>query len=361
MRVLVTGATGLVGGAVVHELRARGHAVRALVRPSSDLANLGGPGGGEVELAHGDVLDRPSVERALAGCQAVVHAAGLAAIGGVGRDRLFAVNAGGVEVVLGAALAAGVERAVLTSSASLLWGTLVPCVADEDTTSSAETLGIDYFVSKLRGEEVGLDLAARGLPLAIVRPAFVLGPGDLYRSSASLVLALARGRIPAYVQGGASFCDVRDVARGHVEALLRGQPGQTYLLGGQNLTMDEFVGRVCRLAGVKAPLRLPYAVAAAATRAMLLAARLGGPAPATTLDLLRASRLYTFVTSARAQRELGYTVRPFEDSVRDTLRWYLARGALRPDTPELRALSAGADRPDGPPRPDGPAPASRTG
>lgn len=340
MRVLVTGATGLVGGAVVRELVARGHRVRALVRPSSDLANLAGPELAEVERVEGDVLDRPSVERALEGCQAVVHAAGIATMGREPRARLLAVNAGGVEVVLGAALAAGVERAVLTSSAAVLGGSRVPHVADEETTSSAETLGIDYFVSKLRGEEVGLDLAARGLPLAIVRPAYVLGPGDLYRSSASTVLALARGQIPAYVQGGASFCDARDVARGHVEALLRGRPGETYLLGGQNLTIDEFVGRTCRIAGVRPPLRVPYAVAVAATRALGLAARLGAPAPAVTLDMLQASRLYTFVTSAKAQRELGYAIRPFEDSVRDTLRWYLARGVLRPDTAELKALAA---------------------
>jgi dihydroflavonol-4-reductase len=336
VRVLVTGATGLVGGAVVRELLARGHAVRALARAESDLTHLGA----EVEVRRGDVLDRPSVEQALAGCEAVMHVAGISAFARVDRARLFAVNAGGVEVVLGAALTAGVSRAVLTSSAGALGGSRVPRVADEETTSSAETLGIDYFVSKLRGEEVGLDLAARGLPLSVVRPAYVLGPGDLYGSSASTVLALASGRIPAYVQGGASFCDVRDVARGHVEALLRGRPGETYLLGGQNLTIDEMVGRVCRLAGVRPPLRLPYAAALLATRALSLAARLGGSPPVISEDLLRASRLYTFVTSARAQRELGYTVRPFEESVRDTLRWYLARGQLQPETPELRALAA---------------------
>jgi dihydroflavonol-4-reductase len=230
----------------------------------------------------------------------------------------------------------------------VLGGWRVPHVADEETTSRADTLGIDYFVSKLRGEEVGLDLAARGLPLVIVRPSFVLGPGDLYRSSPSTVLALARGQLPAYVQGGASFCDVRDVARGHVEALLRGAAGEVYLLGGQNLTMDEFVGRTCRLAGVRPPRRLPNAVALAASRALALAARLGARPAAVTPDLLEASRLYTFVTSAKAQRELGYTIRPFEDSVRDTLRWYLARGDLRPETPALRALADGAGRPPGP-------------
>jgi dihydroflavonol-4-reductase len=242
-------------------------------------------------------------------------------------------------VVLGAALAAGVSRAVLTSSTSVLGGATVPRVADEETTSSAETLGLDYFVSKLRGEEVALDLAARGLPVVVVRPSFVLGPGDLYASSASVVLQLARRAIPVYVQGGASFCDVRDVARGHAEALLRGRPGETYILGGQNLTMDEVVGRICRLAGVPPPARLPFAAADLANRAMAVLERLGGPR-AVPRDLLVASRLYTFVTSAKAQRELGYAIRPFEESVRDTLRWYLARGALRPETPELRALAA---------------------
>jgi dihydroflavonol-4-reductase len=335
MRVLVTGATGLVGGAVVEALLAQGHAVRALVRPASDLAHVSRPG---VELATGDVLDRPSVERALVGVEAVIHSAGISRIGGVERSRLFAVNAGGVEVVLTAALTAGVRRAVLTSSTAVLGGSLVPRVADEDTTSSAETIGLDYFVSKLRAEEVGLDFAARGLPLVVVRPAFVLGPGDLYGSSAATVLALAKGSIPAYVQGGASFCDVRDVAHGHVEALSRGQAGETYILGGQNLTMDEFVGRVCRMAGVRPPVRLPFAVAVAASRMLSLGARLGLATPPPPMELMQASRLYTFVTSAKAQRELGYTIRPIEESIRDTLRWAIARGTLRAETPELRGL-----------------------
>jgi dihydroflavonol-4-reductase len=337
MKTLVTGATGLVGGAVVGELLARGHAVRALVRPGSNLANLDVT---RVELARGDMLDRSSVEEALLGCQAVVHAAGLPDIGG-DRKQLFAANAGGVEVVLGAALAAGVERAVLTSSTAVLGGAGVPRVMDEETTSSAETLGLHYFVSKKRGEETAFDLAARGLPLVVVRPSFVLGPGDVYLSSASLVMALARRKLPVYVQGGASFCDVRDVARGHVVALERGRVGEAYILGGHNLTMDEMVGRVCRMAGVPPPLRVPYAMASAAIKAMGMLANLGGPAPAINPDLLRASALYTFVTSAKAQRELDYTIRPFDESARDTLRWFLKSGKLRPTTPELEALLKG--------------------
>jgi dihydroflavonol-4-reductase len=337
MNVLVTGATGLVGGAVVAELLARGHQVRALVRASSDLSNLDPA---RVELVRGDVLDRPSVEQALRGCQAVIQTAGMADLGG-DRKALFAVNAGGVEVVLGAALAAGVERAVLTSSTAVLGGSRVPRVMDEETTSSAETLGLNYFVSKKRGEETAFEFSDRGLPLVVVRPSFVLGPGDVYRSSASIVMALAKRKLPVYVQGGASFCDVRDVARGHVEALERGRAGEAYILGGHNLTMDEMMKRVCRMAGVPTPQRIPYALASVASRAMGMLSAIGGPPPATHPDLLKASALYTFVTSAKAQRELGYTIRPFDQSVRDTLRWFVQAGMLRPTTPELKALETG--------------------
>lgn len=337
MRVLVTGATGLVGSAVTHELARRGHAVRVLARSTSDLSALAGAG---AEIARGDVLDGAAVASALAGCDAVVHTAGVVGFRAGQRDAMFAVNARGVEIVLGAALAAGVRRAVLTSSVSVTGGTRALRVADETTPSNAAALGIDYFVSKLRGEEAGLALARRGLPLVVVRPAYVLGPGDLRGSSASAVLAIARRRIPAFVDGGVSFCHVADVARGHAEALERGREGETYVLGGHNLATGELMERVARLAGVPAPRRVPYALALAAAAVAERAARLRGRSSALTVALVRSSGLCTFVTSAKAQRELGYEIRPFDDMVCDTLRFYLARGKLRPDTPALRALVA---------------------
>jgi dihydroflavonol-4-reductase len=231
---------------------------------------------------------------------------------------------------------------VLTSSTAVLGGTRVPEELDETSPGNVDALGIPYFVSKRAGERTALALAAKGLPVVIVRPAYVLGPGDVHASSAATLVAIARRRIPAYVEGGASFCDVRDVARGHAEALERGRTGDVYILGGHNLRMTELMRRVGAIAGVRPPPRLPYAVALATATVQELRARLSGGRAAMSRDLVRAAALYTFVSSTKAERELGYTIRPFDDSVRDTLRWFLANGRLRPETPELKALAAAA-------------------
>ncbi|BDG04448.1 NAD-dependent epimerase/dehydratase family protein [Anaeromyxobacter oryzae] len=338
MRVLVTGGTGLVGGAVVRELLSRGHAVRLYARATSDTASLEAAG---AEVARGELDDPAAIGAALRGCEGVVHTAGVVGFAPGMEDVLEAVNVRAVETVLGAALDAGVSRAVLTSSTSVLGGTRAPKVADEATPGNAEALGLPYFVSKLRGERTALALAARGLPVVVVRPSYVLGPGDVHSSSASILVALARRRIPAYVEGGVSFCDVRDVAAGHVAALERGRAGEIYILGGHNLTMTEMMRRACAVAGVPPPRRVPVPVALGFAWLQETAARVYRRRTGMTRDLVRASALYTFVSSARAERELGYRIRPFEDMVTDTLRWAVETGRLRAETAALRAVAGG--------------------
>jgi dihydroflavonol-4-reductase len=342
MRVLLTGASGFVGSWVARELVGRGLSVRALLRPTARLDNLEGL---PVERATGDVLDRTAVERALEGCEAVVHTAGVAHFRPGDEERMYAVNGGSVEIVLGAARAMGVRRALLTSSVSVMGGSREPRVADERTESNAEALGIDYFLSKRRGELAALELFRRGLPVVIVRPGMILGPGDVYRSSATYFLALARRQMRLLVNGGSSFCDVRDVARGHAEALLRGRPGEVYLLGGENLDMADVAGRVARLAGVAPPRIIPRPLAYAAAAASESLARALGRDAVLSRQLVKAARLYTYVSSAKARAELGYSSRPFDDSLRDTLRWFMERGRLRAATPELRAIEQGVPLP----------------
>jgi len=334
-KVLVTGATGLIGSWVVRELVSRGYAVRALVRKTSSLANLEGLA---VERSEGDVLDRASVRAALTGCQAVIHTAGVAHFLPGETERMYAVNEGSVDIVLGQALELGLEKAVLTASTAVMGGSLTPRVADESTVSNAESLGIDYFISKYRGEQKAFALAAKGLNVSTLRPVVCMGPGDIYHSSATTFKAVAAGQMPVYVHGGASFCDVRDVAAAHVAALEKGRKGEAYILGGHNLEIQEMMSRVSRVAGRKDPTAVPYAVAVSFAALVELAAKVRGVVPDMSRQLVKASRLYTFVKSDKAIAELDYKIRPFEESLYDTLVFFLKIGRLKPTTPQLKAL-----------------------
>lgn len=335
MKVCITGATGFIGSHVARLLLERGHGVRALVRKTSSLANLEGL---PIERAEGDVCDASSVRAALAGCDAVIHTAGVAHFMPGEEARMYAVNEGSVRIVLGEALKAGVTRAVMTASTACLGGSPVPRVADESTPSNAETSGIDYFISKYRGEQAALALAREGLPVSILMPVVCLGPGDIYASSATTFKGIAARQIPVFVPGGASFCDVRDVAEAHVVALERGRPGERYLLGGHNLEIADMMTRTARMAGVPVPRQVPFPLAYAAAAGTELACKLSGSKPPFSRQMLKSSRLYTWVKSDKAIAELDYKIRPFEDSLRETLQFFLKVGRLKPSTPELRAL-----------------------
>lgn len=337
MRVLVTGGTGFIGGAVVRELSGRGHAVRVLARPRSDGAREVAAG---AEVVRGELSDVSAVRAALLGCEAVVHCAGRVAFRPGVLDELRIANVEAVETVLGEALRAGVSRVVYTSSTSVLGGSREPFLLDDDRPGDAASLTIPYFATKAEGERRARALGARGLKLVVLRPAFVLGPGDLHGSSAGTLVAIARRRIHGYVEGGASFCDVRDVARAYAEALTRGRPGEVYTLGGHNLTTSAMIAKVCALSGVAPPRRLPYSAAMALAAAEEITAGLQKRRASVTRDLVRASSLYTYASSERAQADLGYRVRPFEEMAKDTLRWAIAEGRLGADTEPLKALAA---------------------
>ena len=338
VRVLVTGGTGFIGGAVVRELVGRGHAVRVCARPASDAAAVEAAG---AEVVRAELHEAGAVRRALDGCEAVVHCAGRAGLRPGPGAELRAADVDAADVVLGAAREAGVARAVFTSSTAVQGGGRTPAVVDEAGPGNAESLGIPCFTSKQAGERVARAHAGRGLPLVILRPACVLGPGDVRGAATGVVVALAHRRIPGFVDGGASYCDVRDVARAHGEALERGTAGAVYTLGGHNLTNAELVARVCALAGVAPPRKMAYSAAMAIAAAEEITASLQRRRAAITRDLIRASALYTFASAERAGADLGYTLLPFDESVLATLRWAVAAGELAPDTDALRALAAG--------------------
>src|SRR5919201_2354607 len=308
MTTLVTGATGLVGSHVTRLLLERGDRVRALVRPGARVDDLEG-----VELAPGDVLDRASVRRAMRGVQRVFHVAGLTSLR-ASADTLFAVNVEGTQIVLEEALRAGVARVVHTSSVAAVGPAPRGSTADERQVFCAARHGLPYVNAKHEAEAVALRLATQGLPVVIVNPAHVFGAGDHHRSSTELVRRFLRGQIPAYVDGALNVVDADDVARGHLLADERGKPGERYILGNRNFTMDRLFADLARLSGVDPPaVKLPLSAALALARGLELNP-LPPERPPITVGEVRAASLWWAFRSTKAKRELGYKPAHHEDT-----------------------------------------------
>ncbi len=339
MKVLVTGATGFLGSQVVRKLVESGHSARVLVRKSSKLDNLTDLLGDRVEQAYGDVLDGDSVRAALVGCQAVIHTAGVPHFNPDNPEHMYRVNATGAGIVMEAALAAKVDKAVLTSSVAAMGGSAAERVADESTVSNADDIGLDYSRSKLHGEREALKVAQKGLPLAILRPVVILGPGDIYQSSTSTILAFVRGKMPVYVEGRPSFGDVREMAAAHVAALTKGRPGETYILGGNNVTLTELLAAIQDVTGVAPPPQVPYPLAYSIAGVIEYIAKLRHQHASLSRQLAKAGHMCTWVSSDKAKAELDYSIRPLRDSLRDTIRFALHSGRLRPTTDKLRVLA----------------------
>ena len=313
-RTLVTGATGFIGSHVARLLVLRGDEVRATERAGSSRAALEGL---EIEFVQANVCDRRAVRRAMRGIERVFHLAGSTSLA-MSRERAFALNVEGTRIVLEEALRAGVERVVYTSSVAAVGPAEPGRTADETNVWDAGRYGIAYVDSKHEAEVTALRLAARGLPLVVVNPAFVLGAGDPGRSSTTLVRRFMRRQIPAYVEGTLNVVGVDDVARGHLLADQRGRVGERYILGNRNFTLDRLFADLGRLSGVEPPaIRLPLQVALAVAAG---ASRAGIPMP--TVAEIRSSSLNWAFVSRKAKRELGWTTSPHEDSLEETIAWY---------------------------------------
>jgi dihydroflavonol-4-reductase len=318
--VLVTGATGLVGSHVTRLLVERGDDVRITVRDRSRLDNVEAL---DVERVTCDVLDRRAVRRALRGVDRVFHVAGMTSLRAP-RETLLRINVQGTRIVLEEALRAEVERAVHTSSVAAIGPAHRGSTADERQPFLASGLDVPYVHSKHAAEAEALRIAAAGLPVVIVNPAHVFGAGDLYRSSTELVLRFLRRQIPAYVDGALNIVDAEDVARGQLLADEKGTPGERYILGNRNFTLDRLFADLGRLSGVAPPaVKLP--VPAALALARTAEATLSVP-PITQVEVRAASQWWAY-RSTKAKRELGWKPSHHEDTLEATIAWYRDRGA----------------------------------
>src|SRR5215203_523077 len=236
---LVTGATGFVGSAVARTLIKSGQRVRVLARPHSDRRNLDGLA---VEIAEGSLED-PTSLAAAAGCRYLFHVAADYRLWVPDPAAMFRANVEGTRALMLAALAAGVERIVYTSSVAVL-GIVPGGLADEETPSRAGDMIGPYKLSKFRAEEAVRELIEeQGLPAVIVNPSTPIGPGDIKPTpTGRLIVEAARGRMPVFVDTGLNLAHVDDVALGHLLAARSGQVGRRYILGGENLDLAAILG-----------------------------------------------------------------------------------------------------------------------
>lgn len=326
--VLVTGGSGFLGSAVVRALIGRGSRVRALVRSSSPPDNLMGL---NCEIVAGDLTNQESLKTALRGVRHLFHVAADYRFWARDPSIIMRVNVDGTCNLMREALSAGVERIVYTSSVAALRVAGATSPVDETAPLPADEAIGAYKRSKTMAERAVEGMILRDkLPAIIVNPTTPIGPRDIRPTpTGRILLDAARGRIPAFVDTGLNFAHVDDIAEGHLLAFERGRIGERYILGGENVLLQDLLAAIAGFTGRRAPrIKLPRAPLFPLAFGAEAVARLTGREPLLTLDGLRMSRYRMFFSSAKAERELGYRSRPYQEGVVDALAWFRKAGYL---------------------------------
>ncbi len=319
---LITGATGFVGWHVARKLLDRGQAVRALVRDPARLRELTG-----IEPVRGDLRDRDSLACAVRGCGVVYHVAADYRLWTREPKEMFRSNVDGTRALLETACDAGVERFIYTSTVGCI---AVPDdgVGDEAAPITLEEMAGPYKRTKFLAEKVALEFAGKGFPVVIVNPTAPVGDHDFKPTpTGKIVVDFLRGAMPGFLDTGLNVVDVDDVAEGHLAACERGRAGERYILGAENLTLQQIFGALAEISGRKAPkLRIPYAVAYAAGMASTAWAAVTGGEPPVPLDGVRMARKKMWVRHDKAARELGYAPGPARGALERAVKWFQMNG-----------------------------------
>ena len=318
---LVTGATGFIGWHVARKLLTRGHTVRALVRPTSKVREL------DLEAVSGDLRDSDSLERAVKGCGLVFHVAADYRLWAKDPSELYRSNVEGTRNLLTAARDAGVDRVVYTSTVGCI-GIRKDKLGSEDVEVRLEQMTGAYKRSKFQAEQVAIEFSRAGFPVVIVNPTAPMGDHDFKPTpTGKIVVDYLKGAMPAFVDTGLNLVDVEDTAEGHIQAAERGQPGERYILGCENLTLEQILERLARISGGKVPRwRIPYPVAYGAGLASTGWANLTGQEPRAPLDAVKMAKVKMFVSSDKAKRELGFNPGPVDGALKRAVDWFRANG-----------------------------------
>jgi dihydroflavonol-4-reductase len=327
MRAFVTGGTGFIGAHLVRLLLQQGYAVKALVRPSSNLDNLRGLA---VEIVQGDLND-PDIWQQMEGCQYLFHVAAHYSLWQADQEMLYRHNVLGTRNVLAAAQKARIERTVYTSSVAAIGVGKSGKVIDETHQSSVEQLVGHYKKSKYLAEQEAMQAAAAGQEVVVVNPSSPIGSLDIKPTpTGDIILRFLRRQMPFYLDTGLNFIDVQDVAWGHLLALQRGTSGDRYILGHQNLTLKQLLEQLSHLTGLKAPQQavpawLPLGVAWVDEKILAPLGKL----PSVPLDGVRMAQQPMYYDASKAVRELGLPQSSLTAALQNAVDWFVCGGYIK--------------------------------
>ena len=326
MLAFVTGATGFVGSHVARALADQGADLRLLVRANSNTKNIDDV---KADRVTGDLGDSASLEKGIAGCDVVFHVAADYRLWVRNPDEMYRANVEGTRAILEAARKNRVRRVVYTSSVATMGFTSNGQSADETSPVSLDNMIGPYKRSKFMAEQVAIEAARAGQDVVIVNPSTPVGERDIKPTpTGRIVVDFLKKKFPAYVDTGLNLVDVKECARGHIAALEKGRRGERYILGGENLTLKQILDKLAAITGLPSPtVRVPY-VLALVTGVVdeIVTGRIRGKEPRATIDAVRMGRKKMFVSSGKAERELGWKRAPVDDALRRAADWFRGNG-----------------------------------
>ncbi len=326
MKCFLTGATGFLGSQVARQLLSKGAELRLLVRPTSRLDNIADL---PAERVVGDLRDLQSLKTGMSGCEFVFHVAADYRLWSRNGQELYDSNVEGTRNVLAAARDSGVRRVIYTSSVGTMGFGNNGRLTDEKTPVTLSNMIGDYKRSKFMAEQLVIAAAHAGQNVVVVNPTTPIGERDIKPTpTGRIVVDFLRRKFPAYVDTGLNLVDVADCAHGHLLAMEKAVPGERYILGGENLTLKQILDKLAAITGLPSPkLKLPYAVAyATGVVDTMISGKMLKREPRVTLDSVRMGRKKMFITSAKAERELGWNPGPVDGALRRAVEWFRANG-----------------------------------
>jgi dihydroflavonol-4-reductase len=326
MLAFVTGATGFVGSHVARVLAEQGADLRLLVRSESTLRNIQEL---KADQVTGDLRDAASLKKAVAGCDVIFHVAADYRLWVRDPDEMYRSNVQGTQAILDAAREARVRRVVYTSSVATMGFTSNGHVADESSPVSLANMIGPYKRSKFMAEEIAMEAGRSGMDVVVVNPTTPVGERDIKPTpTGRIVVDFLKRKFPAYVDTGLNLVDVTECARGHVSALEKGKSGERYILGGENLTLKQILDKLAVITGLPSPkIRVPYVVAlATGVVDQVVTGYIRKREPRATIDAVRMGRKKMFVSSSKAERDLGWQTASVDNGLRRAVEWFQTNG-----------------------------------